>query len=286
MHMFHFNKKKIIICILSLLCAGGAAVHAHFTLNRSYTEIIFFNVGNGDGTLIITPHHKSILIDGGPDLRCIQSIGRKMSLYDRDIDLMILTHPHTDHYIGLIEVLDRYNVKNILENTDGDGSSSYSVYEDALKEEGARIIAPYAGNVYEIDGVRLTVLHPKSPPPRRPEDLNDLSIVVLVEYGDSKILLTGDLPITEESNIDNSLIPDVDILKVAHHGSKGSTSDEFLSLTKPEYAVISVGIGNSYGHPHAEAVERLLKRGVKILRTDEKGTIVFRIYSDRYELHF
>ncbi len=238
------------------------AVVLHFSHN--YLEVVFFDVGQGDAIFIETPFKHQILIDGGPDReRIIEKLVEEMPFWDRTIDLIVLTHLEEDHITGLLQVLKEYEVKNVLWSGLGENEE----WEILLKEEGARILR---GSRLSASDVFFEILNPLS---GESENMNDSSIVLKMTYGNNSFLFTGDI----SSRKENEVAVDVDVLKVAHHGSKYSTSSEFLEKTSPRVAVIQVG-KNSYGHPTEEVLTRLENFGIKTLRNDIVGDV--KIVSD------
>lgn len=239
-------------------------------------KVYFFDIGQGDSIFIETPSGFQLLIDGGPDNKVLSKLGEVMPFYDRDIDVVVASHPHADHIVGLMSVLERYEVKNIIEAKESYNSSEFKAWRDAVNQESANDTEAMAGKIIDLgDGVTLTILHPfESVAEDNPKNPHDDVVVVMLKYKDLEIMLTGDM----ETKVERRLILaeenlDSDVLKVGHHGSKTSTSEEFLSATTPEVAVIQVGVKNRYGHPSAEVLDRLSNYGIKYYRTDLNGDI-------------
>lgn len=243
-------------------------------LNRSDLEVIVFDVGQGDSIYIGTKDNFQVLIDGGPSSAVLEKLGQEMSFYDRTIELIILTHPDHDHLSGLLEVLKRYEVKNILWTGVIKDTAEYEEWVRLIEREQANIIIAEAGQNINLDrpGLSLLVLHPfESLEGKEVKDSNNTSVVVKLIFKDKSFLFTGDIP----QKIENQLINvDADILKVAHHGSKGSSSAEFIQSVSPETVVISVG-DNSYGHPAEEVLQLFEQFGIQVLITKELGDIKF-----------
>lgn len=241
-------------------------------------SVTFFNVGQGDSIFIQTELGNQILIDGGPGSEVLEKLGRAMPFWDRTIDLVILTHPESDHVSGLIDVLNRYEVNTVLWTGIIRDTSEWREWVKALEEVDNVVIAVSPMTI-DWNGVGyMSVLSPKD----SLEGIefggsNQTSIVTkLVVRGDS-VLFTGDIPrkiehelVMGEYNIDST------ILKVAHHGSKTSTSSLFINKVSPKLAVIQVGEDNRFGHPHPYTLETLAKYGIKVLRTDIEGDIKIR----------
>ncbi len=254
------------------------------TLKGSATlQVWFFDVGQGDAIFIQTPDNKQILVDGGPGETVLSKLGSVMPFWDRTLDMIVLTHPHSDHISGLIEVLDRYQVDQIVMT----GVNYQSIYLDAFEE---RVVEENAiVNIINKQGpltlptdpagsgdpaYSMEVIYPnESFYGRYVDELNETSIVLELTYGETSVLLTGDIYVEQEAELIRSLDHSVDVLKVAHQGSKSSTSVEFLDAIDPDTAIITVG-ENPYGHPHAIVLRRLQDRGIKIYRTDLDGDVL------------
>lgn len=254
-------------------------------------KVWFFDVGQGDAQFLDFSDGNQILVDGGPDGKALQGLGKAMPFYDRDIDIMILTHPHKDHIFGLIEVLKRYKVgKIILPEVDFE-SAFYKEFLQIAREK--NIPLGYLGDGDEIkigEFAEFDFLSPRKNDNNKNftvenesfgakgQDLNDSSLVSKFIYGDNVILFMGDAG----ENIEKEILVKghnikADILKVGHHGSKYSSSEEFLKAVSPEYAVIQAGEDNKYGHPTEQTLERLSAIGSKILRNDLDGDILFQL---------
>jgi len=238
-------------------------------------RIWFFDVGQGDGIFIETPNGKQILIDGGRDKTILEKLSSVMWPWDRTLDAIIATHPDADHVTGLVSVLERYNVETIYETGVRGGTSAIEAFEDAIQQEDANHSLVRAGQTVLFDGVLFHVYWPTDQAIQTQTDRNNTSIVIVVEYGAERILLTGDAEEMVEHEIEKKM-GDVDVLKLGHHGSKTSSSVSFLKSVQPEVAIVSAGLNNSYGHPHPIVLSRLRELGVRILRTDVDGDILFK----------
>lgn len=249
---------------------------AVYERRTSNLHVYFFDVGQGDSIFIDSPTHGRVLVDGGPNNKVLSELGRVLPFGDRRIDVVIETHPDKDHIYGLSEVIRRYSVGKFLEP----GVESPSKVDDNLRTElEAKNIKRYLarrGMVINFnDGTKLFILFPDQDVSKW--ETNQASVVARLVYGEKSFLLTGDSPKKSEYIIMEYDKKDLksDVLKVGHHGSKTSTSMAYASLVRPEYAVISTGLNNRYGHPNQETLDTLNKLGVKILSTIEKGTIEF-----------
>lgn len=279
------KKKFLKILLIFLFFANFLAWLKVYDLSEPQAlEVIFFDIGQGDSIFIETSEKHQILIDGGPDSRVLEKLGKVMPFWDRTLDLVISTHPERDHLQGLIEVLKNYKVENILWTGVVTEGALYRQWLKALALEDADIYIAKAGQRIEGGGIVLEILYPfEELVNRKCKNLNDTSIVIHLIFKKTSFLFAGDISknierkiiLKEEENLDS------DLLKVAHHGSKTSSSEEFLKAVSPLFAVISVG-ANHYGHPSLEVLQRLENFKIKILRTDREGDI--KIVSDGVNL--
>ena len=247
-------------------------------------HVVFFDVGQGDAIFIQTPGGRQVVVDGGTDpLLMAQLLGERMRFYDRHIDIVVASHPNSDHIGGLVQVLERYDVGAVLERRIEYASATYTAWAKAVQEgekRGARVIQASAGQVIAIDSdVRIEVLGPPSGLLRGTEsDADNASLVLRLVYGDVSFLLTGDIFAEGEwALVASGVGMDSDVLKVPHHGSDSSSTRVFLEAVSPSAAVISVGADNRYGHPNAAVTERLREavRDDMLFLTAERGTVEF-----------
>lgn len=196
----------------------------------------------------------------------------------RQLEAVVLTHPHLDHIGGAPAVLEDLRVRGVLDPSYPAPSSDYLVVLEAAARAGTSWWSAGARLTFEVDGVLISVLHP--PPGEvggRVEDLNDLSLVTLVTWDRASVLLTGDASAEIEREVLDALPPAslsrLSVLKVGHHGSRTSSSSELVAHTRPRVAVLSAGDGNRFGHPHAVVMERLDLAGVPVYRTDRDGDV-------------
>lgn len=276
-------KKLSLIHLVVLLCLSVFAFSTNSAASQKdgLLKIYFFDVGQGDAIFIEAPNGNQVLIDGGPDSKVVQKLGETMPFYDKDIDLVVLTHSDADHVTGLIEALERYEIENIIYSNIVRKSALYDAWQKAVTKEGANVVDPVAGKVIDIGNeATLMILHPpESLNGQVKEKVNNDSVVLILKYGETEVLLTGDIEARAERQIILSGTDiNADILKVAHHGSKTSTTQEFLYEVSPDVAVIQVGAKNRYGHPTQEVLSRLENFGVKLYRTDVDGDV--KVVSD------
>ncbi len=281
--MLESKYKKLTVRLIgffsALLVLAGISFF-QFSGESKGLEIDFFDVGQGDSILIKTPEHQRILVDGGPDNKVVTKLGENLPFYDKNIDLVILTHPHADHLTGLIEVLKRYKVKKVLSTGVLHTTSEYIKWLEEIKKQKIPMDIARAGQKINLgEKIKLEILSPADDlTGKKADSLNNTSIVFRLDFGETSFFFTGDAENEEEKQLIKSDNLAANVLKVAHHGSKYSTSQNFLEKVKPEIAVISVGKKNTFGHPSELTLERLTKAGVKILRTDKNGDI--KIISD------
>ena len=247
-------------------------------------QVIFFDVGQGDAILIKTPNNQKILIDGGPDNIIVNKIGRYFNFFDKTIDLMILTHAHSDHLVGLVEVLKRYQVKKVLYNGAVHTTPEYFEWLRLIKEKKISLEIAKTGQEFIFSSdLKLKIIYPlENLTNKQFEDLNQTSIVSLLTFKNTNFLFMGDLPQAEEEEMLKSY-PDLkaEIIKIGHHGSKYSTSDELLRAVDPKVAIIQVGKDNKFGLPALITLKKLERKNINILRTDQQGDIIIKSNNKR-----
>ena len=234
-------------------------------------SVHYIDVGQGD-CIFIKVGDCDIIIDAGYSEMGSRVTNYLKSLGVDDIELMINTHAHADHYGGLPAVLRAFVVEEVwispLDSTNG----GYKSFLTAVKNEGAKKQSPAKGTVYKYNELTLTVIYDGS----GTDDYNESSLVVMLQYGSRKFLFTGDIGTATENKLAKSNMDlTCDVLKVAHHGSAGSSAKDFVKATNATYGVIGVGAGNDYGHPTSAALNRLSSANISVYRTDRQGNIVF-----------
>jgi competence protein ComEC len=207
----------------------------------------------------------------------MEKLGKYVPFWDREIEMVIATHPDQDHIEGLLEVMKNYKVDALLEGTEQSESQLYKNFEELLSQKQIQKIAAVAGIKIKLNQMEMEILSPRAPVPTEVvKDTNAYSVVAKLVFGQNSFLFTGDFPDTEELKlIQNNTNLSAKILKVAHHGSKYATTAEFLDKVQPRDAVISVGKNNRFGHPTPETLQRLQERKINIFRTDELGDIEY-----------
>lgn len=236
-------------------------------------HLVFCDVGQGDAIFLKSPTGQDILIDGGPDKKVLDCLDSKMAFYDRTLELMALSHPQSDHLVGLIEVLKRVKVKNILITKATNDTPEFTAWQKAVKEEHAAVFDAKKGKLVDLGtGLKMEILWP--PDPFYYRDINETSQVFRISYGNFCALLTGDATLNTWRSLSLSgELKDCFLLKVPHHGSRNNLDEMLLENIRPKMAVISVGRNNRFGHPHKEVIEKLRGKGIMVKRTDEDGTI-------------
>lgn len=233
-------------------------------------EVHFLDVGQGDATLITCDGH-AMLIDAGDDTKgtAIQNYLKKQKI--KSLDYLILTHPDADHIGGAPVIITKFEIAKVFVSNFEKDNSTYRKLIQALDDNNLKSSTPAVKSKYSLGTAEFTILAPND----TYETPNDSSIALLMKNGKNSFLFTGDAEATAEMDIlANGIDISADVYKVGHHGSRSSTSQRFFKAVKPDYAVISCGEGNSYGHPHAETLNTLRTNGVAVYRTDEDGTII------------
>jgi competence protein ComEC len=244
--------------------------------------VAFLDVGQGDAIYIETPDGVQLLIDGGPDSSVLRELGKVMPLFDRTIDVILATHPDKDHIGGLVDVLARYQVGEIVMTENENDTAVSEAFIEGSRQERVKIEMARAGQEFRLGAsTTLRVFSPSADPSAL--ESNTSSIVAQLRFGEIEFMLTGDAPISIEeylvSTYGNALVSEV--LKLGHHGSRTSTADSFLKAVQPTYAIVSAGKDSRYGHPHKEVVELVNQAGAEIFSTAKSGTIIFKSDGDR-----
>ncbi|PIP56605.1 hypothetical protein COX05_02225 [candidate division WWE3 bacterium CG22_combo_CG10-13_8_21_14_all_39_12] len=269
--------------ILMVLVIIVTVVWYVVSVNIPHNRIVFINVGQGDAAFIETVDGFQILIDTGFDSRAVSALGSILPPWDKSIDLVILTHLHADHVGGLRDISNGYKITKVLVNVQNYDSSIVAELKEVLSRDSIGSVEEFvAGESIIIpSGVTLNAIWPKSSYITSREvstdDINDTSIVVVLDMFGVKTLFSGDLELGREefAHLLN-IIGDIDILKVPHHGSAFSVSNRSLDWLQPEVAIVSVG-ENSYGHPHSDALGLMQRYGVNVYRTDVYGNVTIDV---------
>lgn len=254
-----------------LFLASVSVWLATFSSQDTNLHLIACDVGQGDAILAVYGNTQ-ILTDGGPGNSVLSCLERYIPFWDREIELVVLTHAQEDHYYGLIEVFKRYKVDTFLANSFSPSTQGLKALENAIGGGVVNVIGPGLGKRLRVGMIYLDIVHPELG--AFSEDLNDISIVTILSLGNFEALLTGDIgPKATAQMLAKTALKDVDYIKVPHHGSKNGLTQELLEAVRPEIAVISVGGKNSYSHPHQEVLDMLENYGIRIFRTDRDGNV-------------
>ncbi|MFC2017199.1 lamin tail domain-containing protein [Chloroflexota bacterium] len=243
-------------------------------------RVHFIDVGQGD-SILVDLGEMEILIDGGGKSPGVTAYLN--DYVDGQLEVIVATHPHADHIGGLIAVLDAFDVQEIWHNGDSSTSQTYAQFMAAMQSGNAEVHIAKLHDTIEVDGLSFYVHHPS----RTFDSINNNSIVIHLAYGNIDFLFTGDAEKEAEEaimSVSSVRIPEVDILKVGHHGSRTASSKAFLAITSPEVAIYMAMEGNSYGHPHEETITALSEIGTEIYGTDVHGSIVITSDGEAYEL--
>jgi len=273
-YVFLKGRKMKVFALLLAVILIDASLLSHIEESPN-PELYFLDVGQGDAELIILPGGFEILVDGGPSgSKLLNALSRVRSFSDRYIDLVILSHPQEDHFGGLFDLLDRYEIGAFAWNGEKSTGLFPSFLELLEQKDIPRLILRKGGRISHPEG-SFRILYPE----RISDDVNENSLVFLLETSDVKILFTGDIGVAVEKFLSGEIQP-VDILKVSHHGSRYSTGLDFLRSALPRISVIEVG-DNKYGHPTPETQNAIRRSGSLLFRTDENGTVRISIDRDK-----
>lgn len=275
-------KKYFAIFTIIIIFFAGFIFYQLVKFNDNKLHIVFCDVGQGDGIFIRTSSGKNFLIDAGPDEKVIGCLEDHMPFWERDISVAFLSHPHLDHFAGFNYVMKRYNLISFATEDLNNKSASFHGLLSQLNDKNLKIQYLYSGDSFKTkDQTRFSVLAPTkefidktSPNGQIGENGEFASLIILVSYGSFTALLTGDsqAPQLSQAILDNS-IDGIKILEAPHHGSKTGLSTEILDRLKPNYAIISVGAHNRYGHPARFTLDLLNEFNVKTLSTSKNGNI-------------
>lgn len=266
-------KKTLLLLssfLVSLFMLNGM-VEAKTTVSAlDKLEVHYIDIGQGDATLIKCGS-ATMLIDAGENDKgtLVQHYIKKQGV--KTLDYLIVTHPDSDHCGGADVIITKYDIDKVIMPSFEKDTNTYRDVIDAMDYKNYKITAPVVGNTYKLADAKFTIIAPNDDY----EDANNSSVGIILEHGKKKFIFTGDAEEDAEADIvSNKIKISADVYKVNHHGSKTSSSSAFLKAIDPEYAVISCGENNEYGHPHAQTLNSLRTMGVKLFRTDEQGSIV------------
>ena len=265
--------------MIAIILVIAQYFYSGHTPGKQQLIVWFFDIGQGDAIYIESPSGFQMLIDGGPSDAVLDKLGSVMPFWDRHLDAVVLTHPHADHLDGLVEVVDRYRVDSVYLTHVDYFTPTGPEFDRRISDDETVIEVTEPMTIDLGEGVVLQIIYPTmSFVGERIEDLNESSIVALLTYGETSVLLTGDETAKMEPELMAAIDGEVDVLKVGHHGSAYSSTMEFLQDIDPEVAVISCAADNDYGHPASATLDRLMFIGAQVFRTDLDSDI--RLTSD------
>ena len=281
-----FSLFMILILLLSL-CAGCSvsttneknneqipANAENMSIPDGELQVHFIDVGQGDATLIQSPGGENILIDGGEKDAADDVMSLLKAQGIEKIDVLIATHPHSDHIGGLVTILKNYPVERFYMPEVVHTTNTFDQLLDAVQQQGIKISGAKCGVEIPLKGVKAEFLAPNA---EDYENLNDYSAVLKLTYGEQAFLFTGDAQeLSENEMLANGKNLQASVLKIGHHGSSSSSSAAFLQAVSPQIAIISCGAQNDYGHPHKEVLQRLSQKDLQVLRTDLHGSITIK----------
>ncbi len=284
----NWTKKQfiyILSCIIALIIVNFSIYFQNLN-SGNLLKVYFLDVGQGDAILIETPNGTQTLIDSGPNNKIIRELSEILPFLDRTIDIIIPTHSDLDHIGGFPEILRRFNIKNYFDSGYIDNDDLNNEIRLLIQQESGIITGTFirGGNIIldKEHNIELEILWPEEN--YQTTENNDRSIVARLAYGETSFLFTGDASsdiekvlIENASSTDNNInLLDVNILKAGHHGSKTSSSLDFLEKVSPELTIISAGKDNKFGHPNKEVIDNLNRVGSKIKNTAEVGRILIK----------
>lgn len=262
-----------------LITLGGTGVIPDSSLDSLYSDkettgelkVHYIDVGQGD-SILIEQNNNYMLIDGGPNSDENTVVNYLKSVGVKKLEHVIGTHPHEDHIGGLDKVINNFEIGKIIMPKATTTTKTFEDVVTAIKNKGLKITTPKVGDSYNLGNARWEVVAPVSD---KYDNLNNYSVVIRLQFGNTTFIFTGDAESLSEGEIlQKQLDISADVLKIGHHGSKTSTTQNFLNKVNPKYAVISMAEGNDYGHPHKEVMDKLKAKNIEVYRTDESGTII------------
>jgi competence protein ComEC len=270
-----FSRKiiySLILFLLVLTLVLGWIIY--YSQSSKNLKVIFLDVGQGDA-ILIEQGNQQMLIDGGRNGRLLmEKLGKYIPFWDRQIEVVVETHPDADHIGGLLDVFKNYEIKKVIKTKAESDSQTFKTLEESIRSEDSENVEAMKGvKISLADNAFAEVVYPYGPILNsKADNTNENSVSIVLNYGENKFFLGGDLPAEQEDSLN---LGKINFLKVSHHGSKYSTSEKFLEMIKPDEAIISVGKNNTYGHPAEEILERLKQDNIKVSRTDDSGDIEY-----------
>jgi competence protein ComEC len=282
------SKWKIQFILSALIVIAIVVWAGYFAQNKAETnnnlKVYFLNVGQGDSEYIKLPTGEDILIDGGPDNSVLAELGKVMDFNDREINLVVLTHPHADHLTGLVDVLQRYKVQEIWESKVNYPSATYDAFKNEINQNNINDKVAIAGLEEDFGQIKFKVLYPlASLENKKIDNLNNASVVTELDDNNFKALFLGDAEQNAQQQFLNQLT-NMTVVKVAHHGSTNGLLEDLYKITRPAIAVIEVGAKNTYNHPAKATIDLLKQYAIQIYRTDQDGTVEIESNGVKYNI--
>ena len=274
-------RKAVLVALIATRVLVWIAVAS---LPDGRLHVAYLDVGQGDAILIQTPRGSRLLIDGGPSpAALLAALGRRLPFWDRHIDLVLLSHPHDDHLLGLLPLVERYHVGQVLMSDVSDQSPAYEQWQQLLQDNGIPLLTVQHSLEIDLgDGPLMQVVPPIA---AGDSSVDDTSLVVRLSWQHASFLFSGDLEADGLLKVGDAGWPlACTVLKVPHHGSEGAVNGDLLDVASPALTVISVGADNSFGHPAPHTLAQLQSVGVQVLRTDQVGTVEITTNGERYWL--
>lgn len=275
---------KIILTVLLIIIICAGIYYIYSTQEQTggpplsldgavQMQVVVIDVGQGDSILVVFDTGETMLIDAGTKSSA-KKISNILDTYGIEkIDVLVATHPHADHIGGMESIVKEYQIGRIYMPDKPSSSATYKNLVSAVEENDIPVVEAYAGLDFILGPATCTIVSPQKD---IKSDANNASVVIFLDYGETDFLFTGDMETKAENIVlDEGYLIDAEVLKVAHHGSSSSTSEDFLIAVSPDYAVISCGQGNSYNHPHEQTLELLSLYNIELYRTDIVGDVVF-----------
>jgi competence protein ComEC len=264
----------VVLAVVIVAASGCRSIPARQTELQPLPlfRVTYLDVGQGDSMVVQSNNH-NLLIDAGTNATAYSLANKLENMGISKLDVVIGTHPHEDHIGGLDTVIKQFDIGKIYMPKVSATSRTFEDVLRAIQGKGLTVSTPVAGSSFNLGSAGCSILAPNS---QSYENVDNYSIVIRVGFGANSFLFTGDAQAdSEKEMLVRGYILKSDVLKVGHHGSWTSTSPDFLKSVSPQFAVISVGKDNSYGHPHRETLEKLSEGGIKVYRTDLNGTVTF-----------